>query len=223
MSEAFTQAETRNIKAMKYAAAKIMVRSHFAQSLAMLHEHVVLAGGWFAKFIRGENQRNVDIFILCSKDRHRYEEYRSDLMARLFKQNKKLSTEIPNLPKEMMWEVMVDQTQKPKVRYIFSKAENRKELIASFDFIHCTISYCQHTNMLYMTPAAYHAAKNKVLIANGKVEHTQKRLEKFAIEGGYKYGHGCNVISTIDARQNAELNPGSEYETYHYSFEDDPE
>jgi len=224
MSESFLPEEIEQVKEMKKASISLLMPRFITRSRSAFSEHAVLAGGWFARFIRKEPQRNADIFILCGNDKSKYQEYRYDFIAEMYKEGLEFSLNEPTyLPKDMCWEVITDQAQKPKIRYIFSKQQDRKELVSKFDFLHCTISFDVKTQMLYASSGAFHAAKNKVLIANEGQTHTHDRLKRFAVEEGYKYGHGCNVISILKAEKNENLNPGSEYETYHYSFEDEPD
>ena len=73
-----------------------------------------------------------------------------------------------------------------KLQYILTDYKTREELIASFDFVHCTISYDTMKDVLYITRRAYDANKNKHLINNLKTEPPQSwRVQKF-IDRGWK-------------------------------------
>ena len=73
-----------------------------------------------------------------------------------------------------------------KVQFILTDYNTREELIASFDFVHCTISYDTMQEVLYITRRAYDANKNKHLINNLKTEPPQSwRVQKF-IDRGWK-------------------------------------
>lgn len=209
MSEILTENEKEHLKQIKQIALQLLPRSIFKRTNLIPAKDVIIAGGWFAKLIRNEPARNIDIFILCGNDK--YDNYRYSIKPHCFKTKLNLQENQKSyLPKEMCYEVFEDQIHKPKIRYIFSKASTRKELISSFDFLHCTISFDTSSDILYASPSAYYAAKNKVLLINEGNHPSIERMKKFANEEGYKYGHGCNVISTIDVERNFELDPGSD-------------
>lgn len=210
----YTEEEKEELKKIKQAAIGFNFDSVFRKKdLIIPSSKIVIAGGWFASLIRNEPARNIDVFILVGPEKENYEKHRYNLKAFLSRSKQAIhENQKTDLPKEMYWEVFEDQKRKPKIRYIFSKSETREELIASFDFVHCTISFDTSTDTLYVSQNAYYAAKNKVLLPNGKNHLSISRMKKFSIEGGYKFGHGCNIISTIDIEKNCDIDPGHDLE-----------
>ena len=165
MSEPFTPDEAHNIWNMKRWIQAIVGLNGLDK---LDPNDAVIAGGLFASFIQGDTPRDIDVFFL----------------------NK--SFVIPyGAPSGFVKSEY--QTGNPRIINVYNKKQNnidfqfivtdyktREELIAGFDFKHCTMSYAGDT--LYATPTAYRAAKTKTLIGNN--ETIKKwRIEKFVGRG----------------------------------------
>jgi hypothetical protein len=69
----------------------------------------------------------------------------------------------------------------PNVQFIFSSYQSRTEVLAEFDYAHCTISY-QH-GKLFMTPIAWDAMVRRKLVVNNPDMVQEERKEKFCRAG----------------------------------------
>ena len=141
--------------------------------------NMVIAGGFFSTML-GENPHynDLDVFILdnngplfanCTSPSEGWKFHINDGSSNYFKNQHILKTA---------------KNDKNKVQYILTDYKTREELVASFDFVHCTISYDTMKDVLYITRRAYDANKNKELINNLKTEPPQSwRVQKFIVRG----------------------------------------
>lgn len=173
---------------------------------------IVIAGGAFAVMLRNcaiidkypkmplkdipdefEKLNDIDVFLLNASFRNGaigyswgkffYENSRSARVRRKGNDNGYIKN--PHVLDIYEENVVVnpDKNKTVKVQYILTDYKTREELIGGFDFKHCTMNY--YDKKLYVTEAAYDAAKNKKLIVNGNTEPAQWRIDKFK-NSGYK-------------------------------------
>ena len=75
-----------------------------------------------------------------------------------------------------------------KVQYILTDYTSREELLKSFDYKHCTISYVPKEMKLYITRGAFDAIRNKQLVVNNDQPQKKWRYDKF-VKRGWRTGH----------------------------------
>jgi len=139
----------------------------------------VIAGGVFASLINDEAIKDIDVFIL-NKNVSVYAHLTDnpaihdkfaihDSRAGGYLQNPHVHGVATNLD--------------TKVQYILTDHKSRGELLADFDYKHCTVSYVPKEMKLYITRKAFDAIRKKELIVNGDKEPKAWRMEKFIKRG----------------------------------------
>lgn len=163
MSEPFTPDEVTDIWKMKR-----WIQS-FAQGYNLPNDGII-AGGAFASYVQDEVPKDFDIFFLNKSFVLPY-----DAPSGLVKSE--YQTGNPHIVN-----VYNKELNGINLQFIVTDYKTREELIAGFDFKHCTMSYAGDTLYLYATPTAYRAAKTKTLIGNNKTIN-KWRIEKFMSRG----------------------------------------
>lgn len=142
----------------------------------------VIAGGFFASAMQDGTYKDIDVFILNDN-----KGVFSDLTAGSRSDNTGAHD----------WEVRGDAgeylqnphilatalNKKTKAQYILTDYTSREELLKSFDYKHCTVSYVPKEEKLYITRSAFDAIRNKQLIVNGDKEPKEWRETKFKNRG----------------------------------------
>lgn len=192
----FSDTELKNIEALKAQAGH--ARDNFIKLLLnadnvsnqklidVLEKNIIVAGGYFPSLIHKEPINDIDIFIpsdlnsILSKAGYiRFEQILANLESERkikLKSSNIIAYQNPSLEK------VINIVDTP-YQIIFSKMIRREEVIAHFDYKHCTISF-QNQN-LYLTESAYRAAKNKILVPHNSEKIQQYRKNKF-LDRGYK-------------------------------------
>lgn len=164
MSDTFTPDEVTEIWKMK----------KWIQHLILgygLPNDAVIAGGLFASYVQGEKPKDYDVFFLNKSFVVPYE--KDGITSGLIRSE--YQTGNPHVINVYNKNVIGLDFQ-----FIVTDYKTREELLAGFDFKHCTMSFTNDT--LYVTPSAYRAAKTKTLIGNNKTIKTW-RIEKFRRKG----------------------------------------
>ena len=178
MIDVFTLQESENILFIKSVLQKHIVELNII-NISVPKDDIIIAGGYFATMLDVGNQRynDIDVFIL-NNNRSVYD--------RLTYTNQ------PD-PNGHVWSVSspgrymnknphvlgVSTNKTTKVQYILTDHKTRKELLADFDFVHCTVSYYALTQSLYITRQAYDCIMKKELRDNKKEHPAQWRKDKF--------------------------------------------
>ena len=142
-------------------------------------QHIVLTGGAFASWLSYEEPKDIDVYILDGMTECMSKLGYGHFMDITQKMQAKTSYDatyhnknikaVENLPAHMPWQ------------FIYSKFKTREELMADFDYKHCTISYYQ--GRLYLTESAYRSAISRVLVPNNRDRLTALRQDKFLARG----------------------------------------
>lgn len=188
MTSTFTSEEKANIYNLK-KAIKLAMNDNGIGTYGNFD--MVIAGGFFSTmFGESSHYNDIDVFILNNN-------------AALFAN----CTTGPGA-----WKFNVNDGNSPyfhnphilrtakngsnKVQFILTDYKTREELIASFDFVHCTISYNTIKDVLYITRRAYDANKNKHLINNSKTAAPAQtwRVQKF-LDRGWQVPPGKTVYA----------------------------
>jgi hypothetical protein len=143
---------------------------------------VIFAGGAFVRMLNADlaNEKfDHDLFVLCGFDEKDYRDqlYKiKDLLATNSRFTFRASPYMPS-SKSHIWGIVDDKHTKRQ--YIFSKCRTRSELMSTFDFMHCCISF--DGKSLYISPKAYRCAKRKILeLNNASINNPSKtRIQKF--------------------------------------------
>jgi len=155
---------------------------------SVLRKHFVITGGMFASLIQSASIKDIDIYIL---DYEGMNEELNALGLPYFKQlilDAKRTYQIGKGHKYSKDKKIVEVFDITNTVFQFMATEHtdRQKLISNFDFKHCTISW--HSEILYLTEAAFRAAANKVLVPNNQEHITDYRINKFK-ERGYRLEH----------------------------------
>jgi hypothetical protein len=137
-------------------------------------EQLVIAGGCFTSLFHSDTVKDYDFFILNST--HEQDKLFEKTILKhgdmSYIKNKNIKATHTNTSNAVQW--------------ILTSYKNRKELIDSFDMLHCTISYVPHEDALYVSPLTLHCIKNKIMRPNLKrkpEEIEYWRIEKFRVRG----------------------------------------
>lgn len=143
---------------------------------------MVIAGGWFASTFKDEAPKDLDVFILNNNK----EVYDAMILNLSFNSKE--------------WQIREDASQylqnphikatalnlRTKAQYILTDYTSREDLLKSFDYRHCTVSYDAPSKVLYITRGAYDDIINRTLTHNG--DNTPRLWRKDKFEGrGWKY------------------------------------
>lgn len=182
MTDIFTISEAQNIYTTKNALTSIInnnnaLRDPLDRGIA----DVVIAGGFFASSLNMESHNDIDVFILNNNvSKYSYLTYVNE----------------PD-PSGAVWTIThgkhymnsnphvlgVTTNKDTKVQYILTDFKDRKELLADFDFVHCTTSYVPADDKLYITRESYDCIVKKELRNNKKEEPADWRIDKFMSRG----------------------------------------
>ena len=150
--------------------------------------NMVIAGGFFASMFNStiyNNYNDLDVFILNNNEGL----FQNCIQTTTYKWKVNSNEGYGSGRNPYFHNPHILKTAKNdrnKVQFILTDYKTREELIASFDFVHCTINYVPITDKLYITRRAYDANKNKELLTNSKTEDPpQWRIQKF-IDRGWK-------------------------------------
>lgn len=152
---------------------------------------MVIAGGWFASTFKDEAPKDLDVFILNNN-----KEVYDSMILNLSFNNKE-------------WQIREDAGQylqnphikatalnlRTKAQYILTNYTSREELLKSFDYRHCTVSYDAPSKVLYITRGAYDDIVNRTLTHNGNNLPQAWRTNKF-VGRGWRYP--VTVTSTAE-------------------------
>jgi hypothetical protein len=143
-----------------------------------VYEDCVIAGGCFASMFTDEAPKDFDVFIL-NKNTAVYEALTDYPNGHEWKIRDKDAGQYLQNPR--IFGTALDTHT--KVQYILTDYTSRRELLDSFDFKHCTVSYVPKEDKLYITPDAYNAIRRKELVVNGNNKPKVWREEKFTKRG----------------------------------------
>lgn len=174
------KADILNLKSLAATALKDFFGDYVKNSLA--YNHALVAGGVFVSWLHNETPKDIDIFILDNFDakvefrkflqREGYTPKDLDYLKRTTQGGKNV---------QEIWESIAKHENGMTYQFIFTRFKTREELLADFDFKHCTIAY--HKDHLYITKKAYNAAKKKHLVVNNKAGIQLWRVNKFKNKG----------------------------------------
>lgn len=177
MDNVFTDAEQVFINAVKaHLQNNISTKKIFWNGV---ENDCVIAGGFFASVFNNESIKDIDVFILnknvsvythLTDNSPIHENWKiRDTDAGHYLDNPHIHGTATNLD--------------TKVQYILTDHKSRGELLADFDYRHCTVSYVPMDNKLYITRSAFDAIRNKELIENGDNKPKYWREKKFKNRG----------------------------------------
>jgi len=141
-------------------------------------DRMVIAGGCFASMIIGEEVKDYDVFLL-------YDEHNAKIMD--YMETKWRDREDVRIGSSgYMNNDRIKKTmffEQSKCQYILTDFKTREELINSFDFKHCRVSYDLMTEKLYITRETMDAIINKTLAPNTDKTPEYWRYQKFFDRG----------------------------------------
>jgi len=160
---------------------KKSIRSHIEKHMPT-HDFdmsgVVIAGGCFASMLNEEVVKDFDIFLLNNS--------RNELALNLLtvKESALSPTSTKINGKEYFKNDKIEKTLSlgrtaPALQYIYTKYNTRKELIDSFDFKHCCVSYDYANDKMFMSREVFNLIKSKTLRPNSDKAIELWRYEKF--------------------------------------------
>ena len=159
--------------------------------------NVVFAGGFFTAALQLNKFKDIDIFIL-NNDVSVYNDLTQGFVRQSMAGPDTMRvTDDPTGQKEWSRSEIMRYKHNPnildvinnnvtKAQYILTKHKTREDLLNSFDFKHCKVSYVPKNDTLFINRETYDCIKNKVLTLNGPTmwEKVQKwRSDKFLKQG----------------------------------------
>lgn len=173
----FSKEDIDRIQYMRDMARMIM-NDHAAGHM----KTAILAGGCFYSWYHNENPKDVDIYINDKFDKEFIEAWIASMNKVNPSRFKKSQDYAIN--NNIIDDVHLDITN--NYQYIITKPRIRKEIVETFDFVHCMISYSKSTGKLYVRPDALDCIKNKVLRVNNPNRIADYRIKKF-LSRGFKF------------------------------------
>lgn len=147
--------------------------------------NVVLAGGCFSSWLSDEVAKDFDIFLLDTMDPSTCQSI-NNMIDDLKVTDPDMVRDTPQeYIKQFQEKLYRVTTMDKKVQIIQTKYKTREKLIESFDVLHTCISYTPHDDKIYLSEAAFRAAKNKILLPNRNQKVQQWRIDKF-VQRGFK-------------------------------------
>lgn len=134
-------------------------------------QDIVVAGGCIASIFNKEAINDYDIFILNSNRKlfNSLIENKTGIWKIRFVNDEEDNSKYFNNPHILMTATNVKNTQSTdNIQYILTDYKSRQELIASFDFLHCTANYVPVENKMYITHNAYESITLKWLVRHNK-------------------------------------------------------
>lgn len=201
----FTKDETASILAMKDAAKHLVINdiinpynkftAAYGYGKTHLSDKMVVAGGFFASYIQDELPNDFDIFIL-NADMTKIS-YVRDFIRNVehfdndsFHENR-YDMDVSQIVKTMSATRSASDGIKVydhfKFQFIFTKYETRAELLDHFDFEHTKNVYSVHEDKLYISRAAFDAARDKKLRFTIPEENIDEYRTKKFLERGYTW------------------------------------
>lgn len=170
--------------------------TRFAVDTQILRQHAVFTGGFFPTYLQGPigrsiKKKEIDCFILNQSTQEDITKIEKTLIAWIqrafpgkssFRYTPYFNAQKCNLV-YLVYEVK--DTHLGNFKFMFTEFKTRKELIDSFDFVHCQMSF--HNDRLYLTRNIFDAIMQKKLIYTKQTISSMNpnRVNKF-IELGYK-------------------------------------
>lgn len=180
MTSTFTSEEKANIYTLKRAVKLAMIENDIG---TYSNGNMVIAGGFFSTmFGESSHYNDLDVFILNNQGL--FENCINDGPIKwMVRKNNDNTARQPYFHNPHILATAKNTVN--KVQFILTDYNTREELIAGFDFVHCTISYDTIKDVLYITRRAYDANRNKHLINNSKTAAPAQtwRVQKFLDRG----------------------------------------
>ena len=183
MTSTFTSEEKAIIYHLKQAIKKAMHDNNIGGDS---NRDMVIAGGFFSTmFGESSHYNDLDVFIL-DNNKVLFDNCINNInnpVKWMVRHNSDVTARRPYFHNPHV--IATAKNDLNKVQYILTDYKTREDLIASFDFVHCTISYDTMKDVLYITRRAYDANKNKHLINNSKTSEPAQtwRVQKFLDRG----------------------------------------
>lgn len=177
MTDIFTHTEKSKILNLKDKAKARLEVLFEKDSFVMLH--LVVAGGAFVSWFYNKIPKDIDVFVLDDVNAKRL--VRENLELRGFKSKDIEYMKQTNDGAKHVQEVWEGTFMGCVYQFIFTDCKTREELLADFDYKHCTVSY--QKDKLYITRNAYDAISDRKLITNNEKTKTIWREEKFLCKG----------------------------------------
>lgn len=177
MSDIFTHTEKGKILNLKDKAKARLEVLFDKDSFVMLY--LVVAGGAFVSWFYNKTPKDIDVFVLNDVNTQRL--VREQLELRGFKSKDMEYMKQTNDGAKHVQEVWEGTFMGAVYQFIFTDCKTREELLADFDFKHCTVSYFR--DKLYITRNAYDAIGDRLLIVHNDKVQVEWRKEKFLRKG----------------------------------------
>lgn len=199
MTDIFTHTEKEKIMNLKLKAIARLEVWFEKDSYALLH--LVVAGGAFVSWFYNKTPKDIDIFVLNDANTRRL--VRDLLELRGFKSKDTEYMKQTNDGAKHVQEVWEGTFMGSVYQFIFTDCKTREELLADFDYKHCTVSYFR--DKLYITRTAYDAIGDRTLIVHNDKVQVEWRKEKFLRKGW------TEIVAKVDEQ----FVPWAKYSTNH--------
>jgi hypothetical protein len=196
-NEVFSPKEMQDIMDVKI---KIMDVHHkhrigFEDAFEKYADSYVYAGGVFTSLLNNEEPKDIDFFILedpISVEPRPSIWFETLLINRgAFQPSTIKHHDIKYMKNKHIKKVVTDT--RSNIQYIFTDYKTREELIESFDYLHCCVSY--YKGDLYLSKATYNTIRDKSLIVHNQDNWAKWREDKFLKRGWTSVTRPMNVAA----------------------------
>ncbi len=173
--DTFTTNQIIELKTLK-TKAKMLIESYSQPHLP--ENRSILAGGCFSSWLHNEAPKDFDIFLL---DTTPLDVAVVDIKSLSEKERYVIHDNQTYLKNPNILVTILDNIT--KIQYIYTKYNNRRELIDHFDMKGCCVSYDITADELYISPATYEAISHKKIIPNNGNSIEPWRIERYKSKG----------------------------------------
>lgn len=175
-NEVFTGIEQKDIMRIKTVA-----QSLYSNLVNVQSTDVVMAGGAFTSWYHYEEPKDIDFFVLYEGNGDNYRTMKAWLDAGV--DTGKIVDVTQTYRRDNPHVLHVYNDVARKHQYILTDYKTRAELIASFDYLHCTVSF--YRGQLLLTRKAFDAMSKKHLIRHNKERKEQEWRRKKFLDRGF--------------------------------------
>lgn len=181
----FTQVERRVLDELSKKCKELI-------TLCPAPYEAIITGGFFPSYLNNIEFGDVDFFILNMKDENKlnFEDMLRKNYTEVYPHKRQEYFEDPNsdiigvydvISYRVSYNVSDVKTRPTRLQFILTKFKTRQQLLDSFDFIHCKMSF--HKDKLYTTREIYDSIIHQTLIWNNDVTPKLWRVDKYKQKG----------------------------------------
>lgn len=169
----FTKEEKDEVLKLKQDFKEAIIYQNIFDTMDYMSQKFIIAGGVFTSIFHKEDINDVDIFLLNGMD------------VNIVRSGSQAAFQSISSPEYASNTKVLDVLVYKKWQIIKTSYPTRKALVEDFDFSHSCASYSPYDDTLMLSPKAFRAMKNKILVKNPTTTRPllSKRIEKFVKRG----------------------------------------